>query len=57
MQIKDLGEQGILQIVQKFCPPDIIGDDGAILDFPKSRNLVVTSDMLVDGIHFSDRTT
>lgn len=57
MQIKDLGEQGILQIVQKFCPPDIIGDDGAILNFPNSRNLVVTSDMLVDDVHFSDRTT
>jgi thiamine-monophosphate kinase len=55
--IKDIGEWGLLSIVQKYCPPDIIGDDGAILSFPPDRHLVVTTDVLVDGVHFSDRTT
>jgi thiamine-monophosphate kinase len=55
--IKDIGEQGLLSIVQKYCPREIIGDDGAVLSFPSSHNLVVTTDVLVDGVHFSDRTT
>jgi thiamine-monophosphate kinase len=55
--IKDLGEWRLLAIVQKYCPQEIIGDDGAILPFPSDRHLVVTTDVLVDGVHFSDRTT
>jgi thiamine-monophosphate kinase len=55
--IKDIGELGLLAIVQKYCPSEIIGDDGAILTFPSNHNLVVTTDVLVDGVHFSDRTT
>jgi thiamine-monophosphate kinase len=57
MQIKDIGEQGLLRIIQKFCPSDIIGDDGAILTTPNDRALVITTDMLVEEVHFSDRTT
>lgn len=56
--IKDIGEQGLLKIVQRFCPQDIIGDDGAVIPAPNSgKSLVVTTDILVDGVHFSDRTT
>lgn len=29
-----------------------IGDDGAVLDIPQDRHLVVTSDTLVEGVHF-----
>lgn len=57
MQIKDIGEQGLLRIIQKFCPSEIIGDDGAILTTPNDRALVITTDMLVEEVHFSDRTT
>lgn len=57
MQIWQLGEQGLLQRLQRFCPPDIIGDDGAVLSFPPRQSLVVTSDTLVDGVHFSPKTT
>lgn len=57
MQIRDLGEQGLLKIIQPYCLPDSIGDDGAIVTVPLGEELVVTTDVLVDGVHFSDRTT
>lgn len=57
MQIRDIGEQGLLAKLQKFCPPEVIGDDGAILKVTPGKSLVVTTDILVDGVHFSDRTT
>nr|WP_275973872.1 thiamine-phosphate kinase [Argonema galeatum] len=43
--------------LQGFCPPDIVGDDGAAIATQPGQYLVVTTDMLVDGVHFSDRTT
>ncbi|PSF34565.1 thiamine-phosphate kinase [Aphanothece hegewaldii CCALA 016] len=55
--IKDIGEQGLLKILQQFCPPEIIGDDAAILEVKNGHSLVVTTDVLVDGVHFSDLTT
>ncbi len=33
-----------------------IGDDGAVLDIPEGKQLVVTSDTLVDDVHFSTGT-
>ena len=56
-RVRDIGEQGVLARVQRFCPPQIVGDDAALLAMPPDRHLVVTTDMLVDEIHFSDRTT
>ncbi|MBE9046675.1 thiamine-phosphate kinase [Pleurocapsales cyanobacterium LEGE 10410] len=55
--VRDLGEHGLLEKLQRFCPQDIIGDDGAILATTPNKSLVVTTDVLVDGVHFSDRTT
>jgi thiamine-monophosphate kinase len=57
MLISDLGEQGLLDLIQPYCLPHTIGDDGAILHPPVGCELVVTTDVLVDGVHFSDRTT
>uniref|UniRef100_B8HTW5 Thiamine-monophosphate kinase n=1 Tax=Cyanothece sp. (strain PCC 7425 / ATCC 29141) TaxID=395961 RepID=B8HTW5_CYAP4 len=57
MLVRDLGEQGLLKRLQAFCPPEIIGDDAAILTPTSGQSLVVTTDMLVDGVHFSDQTT
>ncbi|ELS03653.1 thiamine-monophosphate kinase [Xenococcus sp. PCC 7305] len=57
LNVKDIGEQGLLRKLQAFCPTDVVGDDGAILQLKRDRKLVVTTDVLVDNVHFSDRTT
>jgi thiamine-monophosphate kinase len=57
MKVSDIGEQGLLKILQSFCPSEIIGDDAAILNIDCDRALVVTTDVLVDNIHFSEITT
>jgi thiamine-monophosphate kinase len=58
--IADYGEQEILKLLQGFCPPDLIGDDGAVLGLESlavGSQLVITTDVLVDGVHFSEATT
>ena len=55
--IKDIGEQGLLKKLQPFFPSGVVGDDGAVLDIDPNKKLVVTTDVLVDQVHFSDRTT
>lgn len=57
LTVKDLGEQQILPLLQAFCPSYIIGDDGAVLDVPQDQQLVVTTDVLVENVHFSSQTT
>jgi thiamine-monophosphate kinase len=57
VNVQNIGEQGLLTCLQAFCPADIVGDDGAVLQVKPGRSLVVTTDVLVDGVHFSDRTT
>lgn len=55
--IADLGEQRLLALLQSFCPAQVVGDDAALLLPTPGHQLVVTTDLLVDGVHFSDRTT
>ncbi len=55
--IREIGEQGLLKKLQSFCPSDVVGDDAAVLPTEPGKLLVVTSDVLVDRVHFSDRTT
>lgn len=57
LQVQDIGEQGLLVRLQRFCPPEIIGDDAAVLSTEPGQSLVVTTDVLVDGVHFSEITT
>lgn len=58
MKIRDIGEQGLLSRLQRFCPADVVGDDAAVIPGPQlGQLLVVTTDVLVDKVHFSDRTT
>nr|WP_263012907.1 thiamine-phosphate kinase [Ancylothrix sp. D3o] len=47
----------MLKKLQKFCPANIVGDDAAILDIKANQSLAVTTDILVDKVHFSDITT
>jgi thiamine-monophosphate kinase len=57
MLVRDIGEQGLLERLQRFCPPEIVGDDAAVLVTKPGESLVVTTDVLVDGVHFSEITT
>ena len=57
LTLQDLGEQGLLREVQRFCPAGLVGDDGAVLRASHLQNWVVTTDLLVAGVHFSDLTT
>ncbi|HIK38501.1 MAG TPA: thiamine-phosphate kinase [Geminocystis sp. M7585_C2015_104] len=56
MQIKDIGEQGLLKRLFAYCDRDKNGDDGAILSVSKGKQLVVSTDLLVEGVHFSSKT-
>jgi thiamine-monophosphate kinase len=53
--VGELGEQGLLAVIKPYCSA-LVGDDGAVLSSPQG-SIVVTTDVLVDGVHFSDRTT
>ncbi|MDL5052116.1 thiamine-phosphate kinase [Oscillatoria laete-virens NRMC-F 0139] len=57
MKVREIGEQGLLKRLQNFCVPGMLGDDAAVIATPPGEQLIVTTDMLVDGVHFSDRTT
>ncbi len=57
LTVQEIGEQGLLRKLQSFCPPDLVGDDAAVLSTESGKLLVVTSDVLVDRVHFSDQTT
>lgn len=55
--IGELGEQALLAKIQKFSPAELTGDDGAVLTLPNSDSLVISTDMLVENVHFSEQTT
>lgn len=57
MKVRDIGEKGLLERLQRFCSPGIVGDDAAVIAIQPGQLLVVTTDVLVDEVHFSDRTT
>ena len=53
VNVSDIGEQGLLQKLHQFCPTHLIGNDAALLEVTPGYQLVVTTDVLVDGVHFS----
>ena len=55
--VKEIGEQGLLRRLLPLCAADVVGDDGAVVEVAPGQSLVVTTDVLVDKVHFSDRTT
>ncbi|MGI0480164.1 thiamine-phosphate kinase [Geminocystis sp. CENA526] len=57
MQVKDIGEHQLLKIINQYCDRTKNGDDGAIFSIDKDKKLVVTTDILVEDVHFSDKTT
>ncbi|MEE3715566.1 thiamine-phosphate kinase [Tumidithrix elongata RA019] len=55
--IKELGERGLLQLFRPYCS-DRIGDDAALMGATlPDCEMVVTTDILIDGVHFSEKTT
>ena len=55
--VSDLGELALIERLKPYCAPKAIGDDAAILAIRPNYKLVTTTDVLVGGVHFSDRTT
>ncbi|WP_448560800.1 thiamine-phosphate kinase [Trichothermofontia sp.] len=55
--VRDFGEQGVLQRLFPYCSAGMVGDDAAVLAGLGPQSLVVAADVLVEGVHFSDRTT
>lgn len=51
-----LGETELLQRLARFAPAGQLSDDTACLA-PDTRPLLINTDVLVDGVHFSDTTT
>lgn len=61
-RLSDLGEQTLIQSLpsqfsqSSFYPTVGRGDDAAILSLPPSQQVVISTDLLVEGIHFSRKT-
>ena len=56
LRLADLGEWGLIERLGAYAPPGQFDDDGALISPDADRSLVVTTDLLVEGIHFSDAT-
>jgi thiamine-monophosphate kinase len=54
--LAELGERELLDRLARFAPPGQFNDDTALLP-ADSRALLVNTDVLVEGVHFSDTTT
>jgi thiamine-monophosphate kinase len=61
--LKELGEAGIIQLIHGEVSPELpiylkkgISDDCAVLETAEDRLLLVTTDTLIEGIHFTAQT-
>ena len=59
----DIGEHGIIRLIQQKGPAKLpsyvkrgIGDDCAVLNTTSEKTLLVTTDTLIEGIHFTAKT-
>lgn len=60
MKISQLGEFGLIDALKKYAPVSKavikgIGDDAAVLPYSKREYLLLTTDMLAEGTHFTRR--
>jgi len=55
--LAQLGELELIRRLGFFASPGRFDDDAALLLPPPGQALVVNTDVLVDGVHFSDATT
>jgi thiamine-monophosphate kinase len=56
VRLRDLGEWELLRRLAAYAPPGQLDDDAALLNEQSGRQLVVNTDVLVEGVHFSDAT-
>ncbi|GAB4215738.1 MAG: thiamine-phosphate kinase [Synechococcales cyanobacterium] len=56
LTVADLGEAGVLSRLAPYCLAGRIGDDAATVP-PTQGSLLVSTDVLVEGVHFSEATT
>lgn len=60
--VKDLGEFGCIDRIARdliFCPDGVktgAGDDGAVYTAPEGMDQVISTDTMVEGIHFTKET-
>ena len=54
--LQDLGEREILNRLKRFVPPGQLEDDTAEIN-PFEKQLLINTDFLVEGVHFSNQTT
>ncbi|MFA5059654.1 MAG: thiamine-phosphate kinase [Candidatus Omnitrophota bacterium] len=58
-RLKDVGEFGFIELAAKILSSPVknvikgIGDDAAVLDIGRKELLLLTTDMLVEGVHFT----
>lgn len=55
--LADLGEWELIRRLARYAPPGQFEDDAALLDERSGRTLVLNTDVLAEGIHFSDVTS
>ena len=56
LTVAEIGELALIERLRPFCS-EAVGDDAALMTVAPGYRLVVTTDLLVDTVHFSDRTT
>lgn len=55
--LAELGESQLLERLKAFAPPQQLNDDAALLAPEGALRRVISSDALVEGVHFSEATT
>ncbi|URR36836.1 thiamine-phosphate kinase [Thermosynechococcus sp. HN-54] len=53
LTLADCGELELIARLRPYCHRELIGDDAAVLSLPSGEQLVVSTDVLVEGVHFS----
>lgn len=60
LTLGDLGEWNLIERLARYAPPDQFLDDAALITTTPGKGnpeLVINTDVLVENVHFSDRTT